>query len=265
MNDDFVPREAVNDTLRYWWLVVIMMLIGSICGWLFHLFRPPIYEACSTLSATIDYTHTGQLSELEQDRALEIVGDVTFSTQVVKRVVHQAQQEGVDIDEQSFIQIAYRERKSHAYQLRVRNEDAYTAALLTNIWAKEALDVLNNALSHATAAEQLQSGADALSSCLQAVVTEPVHAYCNIDNLDEIQSQMLETGQMIFNEKKESLGIFAGLTFAWTDEAFTPSSPRLYKRNLMIFSGAFMGFVIAVWIIALRIPKRLISQFNSSK
>lgn len=259
MNEDFMPREIANDSLRYWWILILLMVVGAAGGWVFHQYRPPVYEANSLLSVTMDYTHTGKMSELEQDRALEIVGDVISSTDVMRKVVSHAEREDIEIDEQSFKEIAYRERKSHAYLFRVRHENPQTAATLANIWTEESNQVLNQALVHAIAAEQLQSGVDALNGCLQAVVSEPVHAYCNLENLGHIQDEMLELGEMVFTEKNQSMGLFAGLTFTWIEEAMPPSSPRLYGRNLLMLSGAFIGLILAVWLIALRVPKRLIS------
>ena len=260
MRDEFKPLDVLNEAIHLWWFVVLLMLIGASIGWMASFLRPPVYEAHTSLAAAIDYVQTGRLTELEHDQILEIVGDVYLSSQVIEDTVAQAASEGYQIDTEMFNEMAFRERRGEAWMARVRHKDPLAAAEIANIWTEITLESLERALKHAILADQLQHKVDLFDNCFELVTNEPSHALCNMDNLADLELEMRLTGEQLFLEKQASLGISSSLSFALIESANIPTQPLRYGRNGLIFSGATIGFVLAVWIMFNRLPGRLLRR-----
>ena len=97
MDTSFSPLETFKRAINYWWLIFLLMLLGGLSGWAIHLFKPAVYEASAAISFAIDYGQTGQLTDVEEDQMLGLVGDVIASPQVINSVIAKAQQEGLNI------------------------------------------------------------------------------------------------------------------------------------------------------------------------
>ena len=230
-----------------WLFLVLLMIMGGVAGYSFSLFHPKVYEARAVIAVTIDYTRTGSLSDFQEDQALRSLGSIIDADFMLKKTVEAAQEAGVKITNEQFKEKIALEREDFRWFLRVRDKNPKVAAELANIWADQVIAILTNASSHALNADYLQRYFDSLQSCLQRMANvDQAQVPCSFPYLEELLVELESTGTDIREEKEASLGLMPAVSFFLAGEASPPSSPALYYRNLLVFAGAFIGFLGAV-------------------
>lgn len=261
MDRKFTPRDVLDLALRLWWFVVAVMLLGAAAGWFFHQLRPALYEGRASLATGIDYARTGPLNDLEEDQAMELVGDVIKSDSTKAKAVDLAALQGINVSGSIFTESSYLERQNFTWVLRVRYADPDTAALLTNAWVDAAFAELEEAYGHALLAEGLLQYSQSLTTCLEdSVSSEPVQALCAANNLADIQEELLALNDAKTQELLASRGLFPAMAFTVIERASTPVAAVQYKRNTLVFSGSVLGFVLSVWLISLGVPEKLLKR-----
>jgi capsular polysaccharide biosynthesis protein len=260
MSEIFTPLDTLRDIFRFWWYIALTIILGGIAGWIFFSLRPPIYESKASISISIDYVYTGKLTDIEEDHALGVVGDILFTSEVMEAVVLQAQSEGWEVSLDQLLSSVYPERRFYVWQIRVQNENPDLAAHLANLWLEEASRELANAAQHAKNADSFQRTVDALESCFHAVTSEPVHAFCNMQNLEDIQTELANTGNQVQQEILASQGVLAGTGFVVSEKGYPARKPMLFGRNIVIFSGMMIGFLAGIVGISIRFPNTLFSR-----
>jgi len=261
MDREFTPRDVLDLALRLWWFVVVVMLLGAAAGWVFHQFRPTVYEGRASLATGIDYVRTGPLNDLEEDQAMELVGDVIKSDATKWMALELAEAQGVSISDAMFTGSSYLERQNYTWVLRVRHADPETAAILTNTWLDAAYTGLEEAYGHALMAEGLLQYSKSLTSCLEnSISSEPVQALCAAKNLAEIQEELLTLNAAKTKELLASRGLFPAMAFTIVERASGLGQAVQYERNTLVFSGAVLGFVLAVWLISLGVPAKFLRR-----
>jgi len=251
----------LDSSLRFWWFVVVVMLLGAAVGWAFHRLRPAVYEGRASLATGIDYVRTGPLNDLEEDQAMELVGDVIKADDTRRTALALVESQGVSISAANFDENSYLERQNYTWVLRVRHIDPDTASLLTNAWLDAAYAGLEEAYGHALIAEGLLQYSQSLTRCLEtSISSEPVQALCTAKNLAEIQKELLALNEAKTEELLASRGLFPAMAFTIFGRASVPVGPVQYERNNLVFLGAMLGFVAAVWLIYLQVPAKLFSR-----
>jgi hypothetical protein len=258
MNQSFSPIDAFNRILNSWWWVFLFMLLGGAVGYGIHAFRPPEYESTAKISFNIDYTHSGQLSDVEEDQILGVAGDVIGSTAVLEKVVSAAQAQGISIDLPVLKQSVFQERKAYIWVMRVRQASPRQAAALAGLWGDAAYAALTDGRSHAQNAELLQRNLDGLVSCMQQSVSElPAQALCTQD-LPVIQDGIKQVGAKLQVEKSAGQGISSALEFTQPDKSGEQNSPVIYGRNQVVLAAVLIGFILGMWSVYLGFPGRLV-------
>lgn len=257
MNQSFSPVESFNRVLDSWWWVFLFILLGGLVGWGIHTFRPPVFESAAKISFNIDYAHSGQLSDVEEDQMMGIAGDVISFPAVLDRVVSAAQTRGISIDLSALNKSIFMERKAYVWVLRVRRESSQEAVLLSGLWADAAYTALSDSRSHSQNAEMLQRYLDGYVSCMQQAVAElPAQAMCSQD-FTAIQDGIRQVGARLQEEKLAGQGISPALEFTQPDKSGEQSQPVQYGRNQMMLAAALIGFILGIWSVYLGIPARL--------
>lgn len=258
ISSGFKPKQTLDDALRLWWMVAAIMFLGAGAGWAIHTFQPAIYEGRASLSTGIDYVRTGVLTDLEEDQAMGLVGDVITATDTLVRTVELVNDQGIVISADDLKANGYSERRNFTWVLRVRHVDPQTATILTNAWLDSAYEVLGEAYEHALIAEELLNYTRSLTSCLEkSTVVEPVHAYCSVNNLEEIQKELLAVNATKKEEILASRGLFPAMAFSISERSGVPAAPVQYGRNSLVLSGAILGFILAVSLIYWQKPRPL--------
>ena len=258
MEKSFYPRDTLEQAIHNWWLIVLLMLLGGGAGLLFSLSRPPLYDAKAVFTTSIYSTETSQMTDVEVDQAIGIVGDIISSTDVMTQVLQKAKSAGVSSDVTALNAMASIDRKNYQWEIHIINRNPNTAVLITNLWADVAVNSVNDAFQHALLARDYQRYLDSLESCLEkSVAVQPAQSICNRSNLANIQSELAKTGVLFKQEKQASQGLLPIVLVSLSQKAQQPSGPALFGRNQCVFSGAMIGFLLAFWAIYLNLPDRL--------
>jgi hypothetical protein len=258
MNDNnttFSPNRYVERSLKYWWFIVLLSLLGAIAGFLFHLIQPPLYEARAMITVGIDFARTGYLTDIEEDQMIGLVGDVISSTDVIQMVQEDAVENGIIPEGQLVEDYLKLERWGFQWAARAANPNPGLAANLSNLWAEKAMYVLEESNNHAIVAEGLDRYIVSLENCLQTLVTlNPVHGQCPYQNLEDLQEELNKTVKALHREKISSKGISPSVQLVLSEKARVPDKPVRFGRNLLVFSGTMLGFLMGILLVEVNIP-----------
>jgi capsular polysaccharide biosynthesis protein len=257
MNQSFSPIDVFNRILNSWWWVFLFTLLGGAVGYGIHTFRPPVYESSAKISFNIDYTHSGQLTDVEEDQMLGVAGDVIGSPAVLDKVVSAAQSKGISIDLPALNKSIFEERKAYIWVMRVQRAAPQQAAVLAGLWADAAYAALSDGRSHSQNAELLQRNMDGLVSCMQQAVAElPAQVMCSQD-LTTIQNGIQQVGAKLQAEKLAGQGVSSALEFTQPAKSGEQNNPVIYGRNQVMLAAAVIGFILGIWSVYLGFPDRL--------
>ncbi|MCL4562646.1 MAG: hypothetical protein M1281_18800 [Chloroflexi bacterium] len=248
--NEFSPLDRFSRALDYWWLIVILTIAGGVAGWGIHRLLLPEYEARAVISVSINYSQTGQLTQFEEDRALDMVGGLVQSTPVLDAIAKQAQASQIQVSAADLTRMGFWQRNEYVWVLKLRSRSPTDAQTLTNLWADEAYHQLNTAYQHALNAQNLQRYLNSLESCLSnTAASRPVLNPCNMSSLADLQTQLQSTGTAMYNELKASRGISPALSFDLSQKASLPVQPAAYGMNSLVLAGALIGFVVGIWLV----------------
>lgn len=236
-NQEFSPRQSIERALMRWWIIVLATVLGGIAGWIFHLFQPPVYEATATITVTMEF-NKWELTQAEEDLAFNSAEDIITSTQVKNQIIAEASTDGFPMDIYQLQQRMYYERKLSIWELHIRDRNPKLTAVLANIWADKALEVLNAALGHALKADALEYQISGMAKNLSTP-----------DKAQEIQVAIKDWISELIQERSLSGGIISVMTFSKTGTAIAPEKPVLYNIADLVIAGAFIGFVISLWVV----------------
>lgn len=253
--DELSPLGVFEQALARWWMVALITICGGGIGWAFHWQNPPLYEARAVFSVSIDFVQTGNLDQYEVDHAINMAGDLIGSTSVLDQVASQARAQGIQVDAQSLLANGTVERQEQNYMLRYRNTDPQKAAIVANLWAEEGLRELQTAFEHSLSANDLQQRIDELEMCLRrSVAVDPVYSGCGLQDLGQIQAEIQKENAALIPEVQASRGIIPALRFELSQKATAPTRPAVFDQNKLVLAGAFIGFLLGIWMANTRLP-----------
>ncbi|HOU44104.1 MAG TPA: hypothetical protein PLS77_06225 [Anaerolineaceae bacterium] len=256
--NDFNPRDTFLKTIRYWWVVAVMMILGACFGELFHHLQPPIYEASAKILVSIDFTRTGKLTELEQDQAIFMVIGHVNAKPVFDEVAARAESADIDINSARLVEVTSNERKSNTWQLKVRHPDPEIAAILANYWAQAAIQKIDSLYVHALMAETYQKQLDALTECLLLnLSTDPVTAACSTQSPAALQENIQLISATVQDEKNASMGIIPGMIYSLGDPADIPEKPANFQRGNLLLAGMLIGFLAGILLTETRLVEKI--------
>jgi capsular polysaccharide biosynthesis protein len=137
---EFSPLDEFYRLFRTWWLIAICMLLGVLAAFVFHINNPPLYEATTTIMATIDlqtfpfHNVREDLIQYNEDMALGTVEGALRSPEVTQALFFAAQTQGVPLDSITLAQQSTIERKHAIWEVRYRDSDPITAQTVVNLW-----------------------------------------------------------------------------------------------------------------------------------
>jgi len=248
-NEGFVLIDFIKRIMTGWKRLVILMILGGLCGMGMGKIQRPVYETRAVLAVSIDYTRTGALSDIQEDQAMRDLGSVIESDIVLNQVVEDAVSAGYGIDRAWIAEHFTLEREEFRWFLRIRDTEASRASALANIWIQDTVDVLDNAMEHTIIAAHLQQYLDSLEYCLerqsgQSMVVEP----CAELDFVHLFSEIKKTASEISAQQEVGLGLMPTIQYFIAEEAPENNQPVLKTEGALIFSGAMLGFLIAILI-----------------
>jgi uncharacterized protein involved in exopolysaccharide biosynthesis len=248
--NEFSPRRVYFCMVRRWWWVVVCVLAGALAGWSLSALRPPLFESRTVFSFNIDYTLSGVLTDIQEDQALEAVGDLMRSSELKAKVLSEAALAGINLKDGDIRDSVYIERRNNAWLVIVRRPDGAQAEKIAGLWGEHFDAAYQEAYSHALTADGLQRYLNALENCLrETVAIEPVQAGCRLEDLPAVQAELAKTGDVITAEREAAKNLFAGMLYEWSGQADSFTGPVRFGRGRFILFGALAGFLFSLWLI----------------
>lgn len=254
---------SLEPYLRYWWLLVVFMLLGVATGWVLQRGRPPLYEARAEIGLNVDLSRTGTLSDLNQDILVNTTGRVINSLPVMDALRSDAKRLGELSEDSSGSREFFLERKAESYVLRVQSRDPGIALTLADRWSELAMRALESASLHAIQADLYQRYLDSLAVCLQQIPAGTMdEVSCGQANLSGLQVEIEQTGAALLQARANSRGVVPGMHFNLDQPAYLLNQPVQYDRKFFLIGGLALGFACGMIFLQTGLPVRLFRKMR---
>ncbi len=263
MQADFLGLDKI---INRWWLALAGLLVGALIGLAAHTFVPVIYEASAEISVNLDFTRTGTLTDVEQDQALILIGDLLRSTALREKVTAAAAAEGITLTPQEFDQAASADRYAFRWTLRVRDQDTARAEKLANLWAQEGMLFLTDSSLAAFRAAQIRNYLTSLEFCFTQTTAQPVGgAACPFTSLEQVRAEITSAQQQYQVEMIAAQGMMPYVDITWSRQAEGTSRAALFSRGSLVFAGGMLGLVLGLLLARTAPLPRLVRKNRAAK
>ncbi len=244
---------TIKDILLFskqsWKILALGAILGGAIGLGISSLLKPDYEAIAVYSFSFDYARTGLMTDIEEDQAMELAGDIVRSTNVYDAITERAKELGIALSDDELREDFSAERRFSQWLLKVRRSDPEEAALLANVWGEAARTSLSTAQQASWQADALHRYILSLESCFsQSTSGLPAQPLCQASNRLALQDEVKKSGEDLANWKEMSQGFFPGLNFSWAQEAEKPFAPVQFSRGSVIFSSCMAGLLISALV-----------------
>ncbi len=222
------------------------MLLGGLIGFIAWMFIPRQYTASVLQNTGIDYSRTGKLENLEEERIIGVVEDVLHSDEVMGEVFRAS---GAD-DYRDFFADTRISRTNDTWRLSLRDRDAEKAGKLTLLWLDAAYDALYDHMEHSVRAEALRNELDGLTLCLRSSGSAGFTAVCDTDP-ESMRKKIDALSEELFAEEKASGGLSTAIRIGRKHPDRLDIRPASLPASAGTLAGAFCGLLAAfavVWL-----------------
>jgi hypothetical protein len=243
--EGFDLRKFFQNTVRFWWIFFICMLMGGLIGLGFTVSRKPLYEASATLLITVDRGRSIVIDDFTVVQATDRVRALILSDKTLKSALEllSASTSSMDgFDTIASFRSALRITQGPAnFGLFVYADEPALAAEGANAWAKASLAALDEAYLHAIRAAEFQYELYEANCTLTLREDESQQqaVWLCTSRRGEVEENSLP--EEILKEVKASRGILPIFSFALGQEAQSPQNPILWARSSLIISGLILG------------------------
>lgn len=252
---EFEPMVLKKGFLKYWWIIMMSVLVGGLLALLISFSLPPIYETSFKIVTDVRIKQNDAITEIMLDAAINHVGDLAFNPYIVERVISALNNQEIILKFDEFLDIASVERRLNTTYLKVQNRDPQTAELIADTWGLVLYEMLEDGYKKAIVAEGLNEYQESLANCLENSTETQCGTYCGLSR-DELEGEITRVGGLVAQNRNESLGLYPELTIAEYQEADYPEKPFIYGQRSLIVAGAGIGLLIGVLFIELWLPRR---------
>ena len=247
MNNQIKPLETIEVSIRYWWVLTGVMIIGGIFGFLFFSFTPSVFESRAIFSMFIDYTKTEKMTDIEADQAIVAAGDLFLSKKVVDGVLAEAGKKGIVLTPETFRSSAFLERTNSEWTIITRSGSPENSMTLVNIWAGQSAAVFREGSNHATRSYFYHRQLTSLTRCVEQVPSvEPAASVCGFASLTMLQEAIRSVSLQENQEADQSMVMIPGLRISLINQAEGPGNSIESGQSIDILAGAFLGLLIFV-------------------
>ncbi len=263
--NDISPREILEHTFRFWWVIAACMVLGGLAAWGFSLLHPPIYAATALYDVSLN---TQQLalewnmnpSQVPTDFAsqnsyLSPVEDIFYLPDVANQMVTEADAQGITITEKDITSknIFYIDRKGTRWFVSVRRTDPNSAAQLANLWVTTADEVIREAQPHYARFLALQAQRNLIQKCFSGsdFVQANQCAGTSIGSSTELEATLNDLEMQIISEEQAGRKIDPALMIAFAQPANPPTYPVLNNQFLILVAGALIGVLAGTLVVQL--------------
>jgi hypothetical protein len=259
---EFSFTDMVSRAVHYWWLAAGLMIVGGLIGLLASTVRKPVYESVSVITTVIDFAYSGRLTDYEEDHLLTAIGDVIQSSQVMEDVIEMGIQNGLASSAEEMRSIFTASRQGYRWELSARSNDPEVALEANRLWLNSAVSALEQfRLDSIKALAEFNTQAGIENCFQQAVVVEPVSAYCSATDFQALRDQINSFESGTSSNSLLSRLLASRVSFQVTTEPGMPGTPAHMGRNSLTIAGFLLGLLAAVLLLVIGFPRR-VSRIN---
>jgi hypothetical protein len=235
------PVEFLTNALKWWWALVILGLVGALCGVAIASTAPKVFEAHREIAVGIDLTQTGDLSDSDEDRLMQdVVGRVLLADVVGPLEINIKQNE-----------VIWAERFQYAITLRVRAASPERAKVIADQWAEFAIVALQEAASQANVTAALRAAITDMTTCIQQSVSMPYGvSICESLINSEWDARLLELSNQLKESSSRDYGFAAGMSFTGMD-ASSLANRVTTSQGLAGLAGSLIGLLTGYTLLSL--------------
>lgn len=257
--NDLSPLDMLERTLRRWWMLAVLMVLGGAVGWTLSLFQHPIYEATAVYQVSLDEQQlvvrglvaAEKLPLLFEDQNIYLspAANMFDDFTVRANLVVDARSSNIQLQESDFNPSNfYVDRRGKQWFVTVRSADPAMAARLADLWLANVDAALRTAQAHTYQFISLQLQHDSVQKCFTEMDFKQANQCAGVSFTDPVDLDAylkgLET-RMAF-EQQAGHGIDPALLFVIVSQANQPSHPVLYSVSLMIVAGSLIGLLVGI-------------------
>jgi capsular polysaccharide biosynthesis protein len=255
MENDLQPMKILQRILKYWWALILIVILGGVVGIGISRIHSPVYQSRAVITTVIDYSQLGKLDDYEEDQIFVAVGETISSSDVLDSVFAKVQASGIQISREQLKNALILNRQDSRWLLTARYSDPATAQKLAQTWADESMQAIERMITEATKNFLDQQYLHSLVTCLQnSVNIESGSAVCNLENFQTIQSEIDKgvEGEKPGDEKANL--ILLHTTSEITQAADYSGSPVLFKQNYSALAGMILALVLSLILFSIDFP-----------
>lgn len=246
-DDDFYLSDVMDRVVRYWWLSALCMVIGGLIGLLVSVFSKPIYESTSIITTVIDFAYSGNLTDYEEDHILSTIGDVIQSDLVMNPVITQGLNSGVETSAQKMRAALSASRQGFRWELSTRLSDPVAAQAANQLWLDAAIQALEQfRLDSIVSLAEINAQAGLENCFQQAVVVDPVSAYCSAAEFESLRVQINSIESDFTKGSLLTRLLASRLSFQVTQQPDLPLEPVHLGKNTSTLAGVLLGLLAAI-------------------
>jgi uncharacterized protein involved in exopolysaccharide biosynthesis len=253
----FAPGDLLSRFIRRWPVFIALTVAGGLLGWGTTYLRAPQYQAGAVLDVGFDYSLTVPLTRSEEGYVRERVRSLLVSDAVLDDAISR-----VNDDLLTYEEIGVPDRLRDHIQL-VERRTAWTflatanspkaAAAIADAWATASKQALEEAVSHAWRAAELQTAFFNLGCKLTEAEDVPGTAVWDCE-ADRGQTEPEDLAEAVRREVELTHGIIPALSVVRLNEAPLPERPILWGRGALILAGLLLGSLAGIVVVLRREP-----------
>ena len=265
-----LPHELLGRTLRRWWLLAALMLLGGAAGWVISQFRHPVYEATAVYQITLDeqqLVDRGLLTAAQlplqfsdQNVYLAPAADM-FDVPVVRaKLLADASSQNIPLQQADFNGTDFSlDRRGMQWFVTVRSSESARAARLADLWLAAADAALRAAQAHTYQSISLQLQYDSVQKCFAEMDFQQANqcAGTRFAAPGDLDAYLKGLETQIVSAQQSGSGIDPALSFVIVSPASQPSHPILYSISLVIVAGSLVGLLAGIVLVQTFRPGQL--------
>lgn len=233
------------------------MIAGGLIGLLVSVVQKPLYESTSAITTVIDFAYAGRLTDYEEDHLLSAVGDVIRSSEVMTEVSEAGVGPGLAPSVEAISTSLVASRQGYRWEMSSRAADPAIALALNRLWLDAAVNALERyRLDSILALAEFNTQVEVENCFEQAVVVEPVSAYCSAKDFQALRDQVNALESSPENAKLLTRLLASRISFQVTHEPELPAEPVHLGRGVSVAAGVLLGLLAAILLLVLGIPRR---------
>jgi hypothetical protein len=254
--DEFSLSDTFDRAVRYWWLSALLMITGGLIGLLISVVQKPVYESTSVITTVIDFAYAGRLTNYEEDHLLTAVGDVIRSSEVMSEVTDAGVEAGLAPTVEAIRASLTASRQGYRWELSSRSANPATAMEINRLWLDAAVDALEHyRMDSILALSEFNFQVEVENCFQQAVVVEPVSAFCSVKDLQALRDQVNQLESSSERATLLSRLLTSRISFQVTRQPEIPVEPVHLGRGISVAAGVLLGLLVAILLLVLGLPR----------